>query len=125
VRYFHGGVRGLRAGDELVPPTEHNGPTLKQYANRLLGARTNNPAALAQLAEGSCVYLAAGESIARAFAALYPPPGGALYEVEPLGEASTDWDAPGESFVAPRARVVAVIDPEVAFDPSAIAELAR
>jgi len=119
-RFWHGGVRGLVVGDVLVPPCEHDGPTLKQYASLTV---TGNDAARTQLGAGTRVFITPERDSAYVFAALYPPPGGALYEVEPIGDLEADHDAPGRSFAVERARIVAVDEAEVAFDPAAIEAL--
>ena len=119
-RYWHGGVRGLNPGDLLLPPTEHKGPTLMQYAPL---CREGSPGAKDALASGQHVFVTTNKSTARVFAQVYPPPGGALYVVEPVGDVKPDPDCPDESFLCERARIVQVYDGCVAFNPGALAKL--
>ena len=102
VRYWHGGVPGLRPGDELLPPTI--------TGNKIaLTARYVPSTVDADHARHDRVYLTTNRAAARAFAACYP--NGALYIAEPIGATEPDPDAPTVSIRCERARVVSVYDP--------------
>lgn len=120
MRYFHGGVRGLRAGQLILPPSAHKGPTLARYADQL--AIGTDPKAKELLESRMWVFVAPVRKVARVFAALYPG-GGALYQVEPIGRLIDDPDCPGSSYACPRALIIAVYDAFVPFDPSQVLKL--
>lgn len=106
VRYFHGGIPGLRPGDLILPPaTTGTARTLAEYAEQLGGDHVRRDR----------VYLATGRDVARAYAAFYPD--GALYTVEPVGELEPDPDCyvPGLSWQCASATVLTVVDPVVLF----------
>lgn len=104
--YFHGGVPGLRPGDQLLPP-EQTGTdrTLSQHATAV-GAPD-------WAGRRDLVYITTQRADARVFAAFRPD--GALYRVEPDGPLGDDPDAPGISFTCQSARVIAVLDAVVLF----------
>lgn len=111
--YFHGGVPDLGPGDLILPPDESGSPTTADYGAALVCRRDR-------------VYLGSDVSIAVVYTAMHPSNRGGLYEVEPIGDVEPDPDwagEPGLSVAAPRARVVAVIDPETAVEGGTIAEL--
>lgn len=101
-RFWHGGVPGLRPGDQILPP-EVTG------TQRTLSAHA--PAGAPHGTRTDLVYVADERKIARVYAALYPD--GALYQVTPTGTLSPDPDAPGRSWMCPGAVVVRVADPVV------------
>lgn len=108
MRYFHGGIPGLKPGALILPPdTTGTDRTVSQY----ITAADNAPHAQRR----DVVYVTAGREVARAFAAFYPD--GALYQVEPDGELAPDPDCatPDLSWSCLSARVVAVVDPVVLF----------
>lgn len=103
VRYFHGGVPGLRRGDLLLPPAVTG-------TGRTLTADVIDMGGAARLDR---VYVTSGREVARVYAALFPD--GALYEVETLGELVADPDCAvaGVSWECLGARVLRVVDPVV------------
>jgi hypothetical protein len=107
VAYWHGGIRGLKEGDSILPPsatnTEH---TLYDY--------TAAQYKKSKHVDNTKVYVTTSRITAEAFAALYPG-GGALYRVEPVGEMEQDPDVsePGLSFRCSEARVARVYNPLV------------
>lgn len=103
VRYFHGGVPGLRTGDLVRPPADTG----------VERTCTAHVVAMGGQARADRVYVTSARDVARVFAALYPD--GALYQVEPVGELVPDPDcrSVGVSWEVPAARVVRVVDPVV------------
>jgi rifampin ADP-ribosylating transferase len=98
-RFFHGGPRGLRVGEYILPPSETGNRGLHDYGT-------------GKVARFDRVYLTSNSLAARFFAALYPTSrGGCVYEVEPAGELVDDPDCTmgGLSFECERARIVAVL----------------
>ncbi len=108
MRYWHGGVPGLKPGDVLVPP-EVSGVSdaLSEY-REMFGV---DPALLRR----DRVYVATDRQVARAYAAFRPS--GSLYEVRPEGvlEPDPDCSVDGLSWQCERAVVVSVVDPLVWF----------
>lgn len=112
LRYWHGGVPGLRAGDLIEPrPAGDIGhlvdgcPTCEaRRVGQPLDSDNNDPA---------FVYVTTDREYARLYAAGYPR--GALYRVEPIGELfeTTGLKDPYPSWAVPSARVIAVYDPVV------------
>ena len=120
-RFFHGGPRGLAVGDEIVPAEDLAVPSVSGDG----GAPYRRDR----------VYLTKSELGARAYAAVYVPPeviaawqadekpppgsvlGGAVYEVEALGEIEEDPDDRGFSWQATKARVIRVVRQQVPPDP--------
>jgi hypothetical protein len=103
IRYFHGGVPGLRSGDLLLPPA----------ATGTARALTTELGHLGTFARSDRVYLTTDRAAARAFAACYPD--GALYVVEPVGDVEPDPDAPKVSIRCGQAVVTSVYDPVVRY----------
>lgn len=104
MRYYHGGVPGLRAGDRLLPP-EVSGTerTLSEYV----------PSVAPHGHRRDVVYVTPDREAARTFAAFYPD--GALYEVELVGAPQDDPDAPGVAAMVRAATVRTVVDAVVLF----------
>jgi hypothetical protein len=105
MRYFHGGIPGLKPGQLLLPPnTTGTDRTLATYSEQLADSGH---------VRRDRVYLTVGRDVAKVYAAFYPD--GALYEVEPDGDTVPDPDCavPGVSFECPAARVLRVVDPVV------------
>lgn len=110
--FYHGGVPGLNAGDEIVPAVAVTADL--DYCYPSVG--------MAPLYDPGSVYVTTHLGTARGFAARYfdlRSPGhcpGDVYEVVTIGKAHIDQDfsasAPLEpiSFVAPRATIVAVVE---------------
>lgn len=109
VVYWHGGIRGLKHGEMILPPSvtgsEH---TLEKYGHELS----------VELQRPDRVYFTTNRNTARAYAALYP--NGALYVVVPQGEVEEDPDnsVPGLSYMAPAAMIAGVYDPRVNIKPA-------
>lgn len=101
VRYYHGGVRGLKQGDKILPPCTTGNSTLLQYAKEI------NP---------NCdqrddrVYLTTHKKTARMYAACLPR--GDIYEVIPDGEIEDDPDCliKGISYQCQSGTIKRVID---------------
>lgn len=106
MRYFHGGIPGMKPGALILPPaTTGTERTLAEYSEQLGGEHVRRDR----------VYLATARDVAKAYAAFYPD--GALYEVEPRGALEPDPDCyvPGLSWQCEAAVVLAVVDPVVLF----------
>lgn len=102
MRYYHGGVPGLRTGDAVTPPdVSGTTRTLSEYVSGIAehGTRTD------------VVYATTDRESARTFAAFYPD--GALYEVDLIDEVGPDPDAPDIAVMARSAKVRSVVDPVV------------
>lgn len=121
--YFHGGVPGLRVGDEILPATQV--PDARHdyvYRSDYQGAAFHYDSAR--------VYLTTHEGTATSFAARYldirtlTHHPGTVYEVRPIGKARIDPDYPhsGEYapvyFYAPRATVVRIVATDVSLSLS-------
>lgn len=107
--FWHGGIRGLKMGDEILPPEATDTPhTLLAYSLPIPTEHFD-----------SCkVYVATVRQVAKAFAMLYPG-GGALYRVTPKGNIEVDLDCSiaGVSFKSETAIVDRVYDFYVATNP--------
>src|SRR5690242_20425119 len=105
--WFHGGVRDLKPGDLLLPPSETGCSTLLKYAEKHSESTQR----------ADRVYLTNDPKFAGLFASVYPY--GDVYEAEPVGEWWTDSDAlvPGIAIECERARVVAVVKRRVSPKP--------
>lgn len=111
-RYFHGGIPGLKIGDELLP------------ANAI-GDKPSLTTLVPGKARTDRVYLTTDRFCAEAYAAMYPG-GGAIYLAEPIGPTAGDPDAPTLSIMSESARVVGIWDSKVRFNPEkALAILGR
>lgn len=98
---YHGGVGGLKAGDYILPPNITN----YQHSSLMMiqaGAATDPDGRV----RGDRVYVTDRLGVATLFAAVRS---GAVYLVEPEGQLELDPDAPGQSWMCPRARVVRVV----------------
>lgn len=115
-RLWHGGAPGRAVGDVLLPPSESG----LEYT-RLEMSREGGLDQIGQRLDR--VYMTTDKSVAKAYASLWTPDGekhggGCLYVVE-ADDLEPDDDLlslPG-FFQAPRATVVTVYDPHVAYDP--------
>ncbi|CAL9609381.1 hypothetical protein SUDANB1_05593 [Streptomyces sp. enrichment culture] len=106
-RFFHGGVRDLKPGDLVLPPSRTGAEQTLTATARELGASPEH-------ARNDVVYVTTGREVARVYAALKPD--GALYEVFPdILEPDPDCNLPGVSYTCPMAVVVRVVDPVVLF----------
>jgi hypothetical protein len=101
MRYWHGGQRGLRVGDFILPPSDTNAKhTIADYGTVAAG-----------VARRDRVYVGTDENVAILYAATHPS-GGGVYEVKPVGELTpdVDCDAPGLSWECERALIVSARD---------------
>ena len=93
-RYFHGGNRGLKVGDYILPPSETGHGSTSDF-----GAQTVH--------RKDRVYVSTALTDAQLFASGNHNP--IVYEVEPEGELAPDPDCTsGVSFSCPKARVIAI-----------------
>jgi hypothetical protein len=110
IRYYHGGITGLKAGDYLVPPDEQtcsNGKRIVDYAEQ----GGVDP----RFIHRDRVYVTSDLKASRAFAAMLPH--GAVYLVEPKGAMEVDPDCTdGTSWMCERAQIIKVSDPCVKFE---------
>ncbi len=100
--YWHGGQRGLRLGERILPPSVTRVRlTTQEYARR---------AGLDLPARPDRVYVTTSRDAALLYAALHPSRGW-VYQVAPDGELEPDPDCstPGLSFACPSARIVRVM----------------
>jgi hypothetical protein len=106
VRYYHGGVRGLKQGDKILPPSVTGTSTLLQYAQEI---DPDGP----QRADR--IYLTTDKRAARMYASIVPR--GDVYEVIPNGELEHDPDCSieGYSFQCESATIKRVTDLSVRF----------
>lgn len=107
--YWHGGVPGLRLGTILLPA-----------GGGMLASQSARGASNGGHLQSGKVYFTTDELLARAYAQTLRAAGrgtGTLYKVEPLGEVERDPDygepSPAISFMADRARIVAVVEENV------------
>lgn len=100
VRYYHGGVPGLKKGDILLPPSETGKSTILQYAKEF---DPNGD----QRADR--VYITTDKQSADLYAMVYPK--GDTYKVAPIGDIEHDPDClvPGLSYQCEKARILAVV----------------
>lgn len=95
MRYFHGGQRGLRIGDFILPPTE----TKRLSTSDIIANRVHRR---------DRVYITPDMAAASLYASVQLVP--TVYEVIPEGELEPDPDCfcPGLSSACLRAKIVAV-----------------
>jgi hypothetical protein len=106
MKYYHGGVGGLRVGDLLTPPDErgksgHTAALLRRECNQ----KNTELADLRNEHRTDRVYLTNNEFKAYYYAAVR---GGGVYRVEPIGDVAADPENPN-SFMCERAKIVEVI----------------
>ena len=93
-RYFHGGNRGLKVGDDILPPSNTDQELASDFGAEAVHRKDR-------------VYVSKGQSHAEFFASGRPNP--VVYEVEPEGELVPDPDCiSGVSFACPKAKVIAI-----------------
>jgi hypothetical protein len=91
IRYFHGGNRGLRVGDYLLPPKAEPKAGFADHP----------------LHQEDCVYVSIAPAHAYFFGSARPDP--IVYEVAPEGAVALDPDCnTGVSFTCPKAKIVAI-----------------
>lgn len=94
-KYFHGGQRGLRIGDYILPPSETGKSCTSDYIVNQVHRRDR-------------VYVVTDFTGAALYAVVQPVP--AIYEVTPIGvlEPDADCNLAGLSFSCERAKIVAI-----------------
>lgn len=96
---YHGGIRKLKRGDLILPPTRTGVPSCADYGAEAVCRRDR-------------VYMVDDLDAAKMFALSNPQQGGGgdVYEVEPIGPTEPDPDYLGEGVClqAPMARVIRV-----------------
>lgn len=107
VRYFHGGIPGLRVGDLLEPGHSrrtHDGcPWCEARANGGAHLGLDGPSQQADR-----IYFTTHRLYAKHYASLWGR--GDLYRIEPVGDVERSTEDSIETFTAPAARVAAVLD---------------
>lgn len=107
--FYHGGVDGLQRGDILTPGMgrkHHDGcPWCEARAKGEAHLGMDGPA----LVEG--VYFTTDKLYAMHYASLYGA--GNLYKVEPIGEVQRSTEDSYDTWIAPQARVVGVVQKAV------------
>lgn len=124
LRYWHGGVPGLRPGDLITPPLGEDRGHLVDGCPRCEARRRGTPQP-EDRSRPDRIYVTTDREYARIYAAGWPR--GALYRVEPIGvlEETTGVDDPVPSWACPAARVLTVYDPVVTMTPAHVLRLAR
>jgi hypothetical protein len=105
MKYFHGGVKGLKIGGIILAPEITLRFTLGHYVSDEDKAAGHS--------RGDQVYITTDVNAARVYASMWP--GGDVYQVEPIGEMENDLDAVGVSFVCDSARIISVVQRNVKF----------
>ncbi|OZC62750.1 hypothetical protein CH276_14110 [Rhodococcus sp. 06-470-2] len=115
-RFWHGGAPGLRVGDIIEPRPNGDTSHLVDDCPTCEARRAGNPLTDDDNDSG-LIYVTTDRNYARVYAAGYPR--GALYRVEPIGEAvdRSEHD-PAPSWGYPSARVLAVYDACVTMTPA-------
>lgn len=92
MRYFHGGISGLKVGGFILPPITTKARTTANYGN--------------YNCDRTQVYITTNFTAACMYAAFIP--GGEVYEVKPIGKISNDTDCtePGLSYSCPKAKII-------------------
>lgn len=104
--YFHGGVRQLKVGQQILPPKNTGEPSTAASGDYPVGTEPRLDR----------VFMVADLDAARLYALLYRKGRGWVYRVEPSGELEPDNDwlgEPGVSVCAPRANVLEVVERNV------------
>jgi hypothetical protein len=93
-RYFHGGNRGLKVGDYILPPSETGRNSASDFGAQIVHRKDR-------------VYATTSLTDAQLFASGSHDP--VVYEVEPEGELAPDPDCTsGVSFTCPKAKIIAI-----------------
>jgi rifampin ADP-ribosylating transferase len=94
VRYFHGGDRGLKVGDYILPPSDTGRPSVSDFGAQIVHRKDR-------------VYVSTRLGDAQFFASASQKP--VVYEVEPEGDLAPDPDCiSGVSFTCSKAKIIAV-----------------
>ncbi len=121
MRYFHGGVPGLKVGDLIEPQPLGEGSHLVDGCPTCEARKTGKQLPTDNL-DASLVYVTPDREYARVYAAGYPQ--GALYVVEPMGDLTPSPD-PVPSWGCPAARVTGVYDACVRMSPAQVSRAVR
>lgn len=121
MRYFHGGVPGLRPGDLLEPQPLGEGAHLVDGCPTCEARKTGQQLPTDEL-DPAMIYVTTDREYARLYASGYPR--GALYVVDPVGELTPSPD-PVPSWGCPAARVTAVYDAYVVMTEREMLRLQR
>jgi hypothetical protein len=93
-RYFHGGNRGLKVGDYILPPSVTGRSSASDFDAKIIHRKDR-------------VYVSTSQSDAQLCASGCREP--IVYEVDPEGELERDSDCKsGVSFACPKARIISV-----------------
>lgn len=111
--YYHGGVRGLRAGDKILPPSQTGAVTIADaetltawHREQVVKVHNRDRVYLCTELDGARLFAAASVEGGRTY-------GGSVYLVRPDGpvEPDPDWlGEPGVSVACTSATVIRVID---------------
>jgi len=106
IRFYHGGVKGLKVGDKILPPWITGKSTLLQHAQEI---DPNGPQ------RDDKVYITTDKEAAKLFASVYP--NGDVYQVIPGEDIEPDPDClvPGLSYQCSVATVKMVVVKDVSF----------
>ncbi len=118
MRYFHGGVPGLKPGDLITPHPPHVVKGCKVCEARAQGltATTGDGKAIdPPTGRPDRVYITSDREYARWYASRYWY--GDLYTVEPVGEIQPSTEDPWPTWCVPAARVVSVYTRAVQLTP--------
>lgn len=121
MRYFHGGVPGMKPGDLIEPQPLGEGAHLLDGCPVCEARKTGVQLPTDDL-DASLVYVTTDREYARIYAAGYPD--GALYVVEPVGDLTPSPD-PVPSWGCPAARVTGVYDACVRLSPADVRRAQR
>ncbi|MFB7443095.1 hypothetical protein ACFC01_33150 [Streptomyces mirabilis] len=108
MRYFHGGVPGLKPGDLITPSSPHVVEGCKVCEARAQGltAMVGGEAVDPPTGRPDRVYITSDRDYARFYASRYWY--GDLYTAEPVGELEASTEDPFPTWCVPAARVVSV-----------------
>lgn len=121
MRYFHGGMPGLKPGDLIEPQPLGEGAHLVDGCPVCEARKTGKQLPTDNL-DASLVYVTTDREYARVYAVGYPR--GALYVVEPVGDLAPSPD-PVPSWGCPAARVTGVYDAYVTLTPAEVRRAVR
>lgn len=105
IKFYHGGVKGLKIGDLVLPMSATGKSNTRNY---FTSEQIKAGHGLAHK-----VYVTSDLYAAKAYASTMPF--GDVYLVEPLGVLQDDIDAPGVSFCCDYAKVISIVQRRVKF----------
>lgn len=125
LRYFHGGVPGLKPGDTIIPSPPHVIDGCKVCEARAMGQTATVGGAAIDPPTGrpDRVYITSDRDYARFYASRYWY--GDLYTVEPVGQLEPSTEDPFPTWCVPSARVASVYTRAVLLTPSQRRSLLR